>query len=69
MQSAGVPAGVFQVLFGDAAMVSDEMMSSTLCRKISFTGSTRVGRLLIEAAATTIKPLCLELGGLAPVRL
>jgi succinate-semialdehyde dehydrogenase/glutarate-semialdehyde dehydrogenase len=67
MQSAGVPAGVFQVLFGDAAMVSDEMMSSTLCRKISFTGSTRVGRLLIEAAATTIKPLCLELGGLAPV--
>jgi succinate-semialdehyde dehydrogenase/glutarate-semialdehyde dehydrogenase len=67
MQSAGVPAGVFQVLFGDAAMISNEMMSSTLCRKISFTGSTRVGRLLIEAAARTIKPLCLELGGLAPV--
>jgi succinate-semialdehyde dehydrogenase / glutarate-semialdehyde dehydrogenase len=67
MQSAGVPAGVFQVLLGDAPMISGEFMRNPLCRKVSFTGSTHVGRLLIREAAQTIKPLCLELGGLAPV--
>ena len=48
-------------------MISAELMSSPICRKISFTGSTQVGRLLIREAAQNIKPLCLELGGLAPV--
>jgi succinate-semialdehyde dehydrogenase / glutarate-semialdehyde dehydrogenase len=48
-------------------MIADEFLSNPICRKISFTGSTRVGQLLIEGAAKTIKPLCLELGGLAPV--
>jgi len=67
MQAAGVPPGVFQLVIGDAAMISQTLLSSPICRKISFTGSTRVGRLLIQGAAETIKPLCLELGGLAPV--
>ena len=67
MEAAGVPAGVFQLVIGNAAMISAEMLSSEICRKISFTGSTSVGRQLIHGAAETIKPLCLELGGLAPV--
>ena len=67
MESAGVPAGVFQLAIGDAAQLSDEFLSNPICRKISFTGSTRVGQSLIERAAKTIKPLSLELGGLAPV--
>lgn len=67
MQAAGVPTGVFQTVMGDAAMISQAFISSPICRKISFTGSTRVGRLLIQSAAETVKPLSLELGGLAPV--
>jgi succinate-semialdehyde dehydrogenase / glutarate-semialdehyde dehydrogenase len=67
MQAAGVPAGVFQLVIGDASMISQSFLASPICRKVSFTGSTRVGRLLIQGAAETIKPLCLELGGLAPV--
>jgi succinate-semialdehyde dehydrogenase/glutarate-semialdehyde dehydrogenase len=67
MEAGGVPSGVFQLVIGDAAMVSERLLSSPVCRKVSFTGSTRVGRLLIRGAAETIKPLCLELGGLAPV--
>jgi len=67
MQAAGVPAGVFQLVIGNAAMISEEFLTNDICRKISFTGSTRVGQELIRGAAATIKPLCLELGGLASV--
>jgi succinate-semialdehyde dehydrogenase/glutarate-semialdehyde dehydrogenase len=67
MQAAGVPAGVFQLVIGNAAALSDEFLENPICRKISFTGSTAVGISLIERAAKTIKPLCLELGGLAPL--
>ncbi|HEX5284138.1 MAG TPA: NAD-dependent succinate-semialdehyde dehydrogenase [Bryocella sp.] len=67
MEAAGVPPGVFQLVIGNAAMISQTLLSSSICRKVSFTGSTQVGRLLIQGAAETIKPLCLELGGLAPV--
>ena len=67
METVGIPAGVFQMVLCDAAMFSNELISNPICRKITFTGSTRVGKLLIHAAAETIKPLCLELGGLAPV--
>src|SRR5581483_1288586 len=67
MEAAGIPPGVFQLVIGNAAMISETLLSSPICRKISFTGSTQVGRLLIRSAAETIKPLCLELGGLAPV--
>jgi succinate-semialdehyde dehydrogenase/glutarate-semialdehyde dehydrogenase len=58
---------VFQLAIGNAVMISEEFLSNEICRKISFTGSTRVGQELIRGAAKTIKPLCLELGGLAPV--
>lgn len=67
MEAAGVPAGVFQLAIGNAVMIAEEFLSNDICRKISFTGSTRVGQELIRGAANTIKPLCLELGGLAPV--
>ncbi|HEV2576659.1 MAG TPA: NAD-dependent succinate-semialdehyde dehydrogenase [Acidobacteriaceae bacterium] len=67
METAGIPRGVFQLVIGNAAMISENLLSSPVCRKVSFTGSTQVGRLLIRNAAETIKPLCLELGGLAPV--
>jgi succinate-semialdehyde dehydrogenase/glutarate-semialdehyde dehydrogenase len=67
VEAAGVPPGVFQLVIGDAASISAEFLSNPICRKISFTGSTRVGQKLIHGAAANIKPLCLELGGLAPV--
>ena len=67
MEAAGIPGGVFQLAIGNAVMISEEFLSNEICRKISFTGSTRVGQELIRGAAKTIKPLCLELGGLAPV--
>lgn len=67
VEAAGVPAGVFQLAIGNAAMISEEFLTNPICRKISFTGSTKVGQELIRGAATAIKPLSLELGGLAPV--
>ncbi|MBI1765091.1 MAG: NAD-dependent succinate-semialdehyde dehydrogenase [Acidobacteria bacterium] len=64
---AKLPAGVFQVVLGDAPEIGQEFLAHPLCRKVTFTGSTAVGRLLIAGAAHTIKPLALELGGHAPV--
>ena len=63
---AGLPAGVFQVVVGRATDVAAEMLENPLCRKITFTGSTDVGRELIRGAAASVKPLSLELGGHAP---
>ena len=67
VHDAGLPPGVFQVVVGPSAAFGDEFLSNPLCRKITFTGSTEVGRVLIQGAAATIKPLSLELGGHAPV--
>lgn len=67
IEAAGVPAGVFQLAIGNAGMISEEFLTNPICRKISFTGSTKVGQELIRGAAAAIKPLSLELGGLAPV--
>jgi len=67
MEAAGVPAGVFQLVVGSATMIAEEFLTNDICRKISFTGSTRVGQELIRGAAKSIKPLCLELGGHAPL--
>jgi succinate-semialdehyde dehydrogenase/glutarate-semialdehyde dehydrogenase len=61
-----VPAGVFSVVTGDAKAIGGEMTSNPIVRKLSFTGSTPVGRLLMEQCAPTIKKLSLELGGNAP---
>ncbi len=65
--AAGVPAGVFQVVLGKASQIAAEMLENPICRKISFTGSTPVGKRLIEGAAQTCTKLSLELGGNAPV--
>ena len=63
---AGIPAGVFNVVTGDARTVGAELTSNPLVRKITFTGSTEVGRILIAQSAQTIKKLSMELGGNAP---
>jgi succinate-semialdehyde dehydrogenase/glutarate-semialdehyde dehydrogenase len=65
--AAGLPKGAFQVVLGDAPGFGQEFLQNPLCRKVTFTGSTEVGRLLIAGAANTVKPLSLELGGNAPV--
>ena len=67
MHAAGVPPGVFQVIVGPSSAFGEELLSNPLCRKITFTGSTEVGRVLIRGAAASVKPLSLELGGHAPV--
>lgn len=65
-ERAGIPAGIFSVVTGDARAIGAEMTSNPLVRKLSFTGSTQIGRLLMEQCAPTIKKLSLELGGNAP---
>ena len=67
VHDAGLPAGVFQVIVGPSSAFGDELLTNPICRKITFTGSTEVGRVLIKGAAATVKPLSLELGGHAPV--
>jgi succinate-semialdehyde dehydrogenase/glutarate-semialdehyde dehydrogenase len=67
VEVAQLPKGVFQLVAGKAADIAAEFLANPLCRKITFTGSTEVGRTLIAGAAATIKPLSLELGGNAPV--
>jgi succinate-semialdehyde dehydrogenase/glutarate-semialdehyde dehydrogenase len=63
---AGFPAGVINVLTGDPVAIGGELTASPVVRKLSFTGSTEVGRLLMAQSAPTIKKLSLELGGNAP---
>ncbi len=65
-ERAGIPAGVFSVVTGSAREIGAEMTSSPIVRKLTFTGSTGVGRLLMAQSAPTIKKLSLELGGNAP---
>ncbi len=63
---AGIPAGVVNLVSGDAVAIGKTLMESSKVRKISFTGSTKVGKLLMAQAAPTLKKLSLELGGNAP---
>lgn len=65
--AAGIPDGVVNLLFGDSAMISETLIAHEGIRKVSFTGSARVGRVIAEAAGRVGKPLMLELGGHAPV--
>lgn len=65
-QRAGVPGGVFSVLTGSAKAIGDELCANPIIRKLSFTGSTEIGRELMANCAPTIKKLSLELGGNAP---
>ena len=65
-ERAGLPKGVFSVLTGDSKAIGLEITSNPIVRKVSFTGSTQVGRILMQQCAPTIKKLSLELGGNAP---
>jgi succinate-semialdehyde dehydrogenase/glutarate-semialdehyde dehydrogenase len=65
-EEAGVPSGVLQVLTGDARQIGAVLCESPVVAKLSFTGSTEVGRILMRQCADTIKKLSLELGGNAP---
>jgi succinate-semialdehyde dehydrogenase/glutarate-semialdehyde dehydrogenase len=64
---AGLPAGVFSVLPGKASIVGNELATNPIVRKLTFTGSTEVGKQLMASCAGTIKKVSLELGGNAPL--
>ncbi len=65
-ERAGIPAGVLSVVTGSASAIGGEMSSNPLVRKLTFTGSTEVGRVLMAQTASTIKKVSMELGGNAP---
>lgn len=65
-EKAGIPPGVFNIVSGDAVAIGGALTESEVVRKLSFTGSTRVGKLLAKQSADTLKKLSLELGGNAP---
>jgi len=65
-EQVGIPEGVVNILTGDAAAIGGELTANPLVRKITFTGSTRVGKLLYGQSADTMKRLSMELGGNAP---
>jgi succinate-semialdehyde dehydrogenase/glutarate-semialdehyde dehydrogenase len=65
-ERAGIPAGVFGVVTGDPQQIGGEMTSNPIVAKVTFTGSTAVGKKLMAQCATTVKKISLELGGNAP---
>src|SRR5688572_7253929 len=65
-ERAGIPKGVLNVVTGSAADIGGELTSNPAVRKLSFTGSTEIGKLLMAQCASTVKKLSLELGGNAP---
>jgi succinate-semialdehyde dehydrogenase/glutarate-semialdehyde dehydrogenase len=65
-EQAGIPPGIFNVITGDAVAIGAELTGSAEVRKLSFTGSTAIGKLLMAQCASTLKKVSLELGGNAP---
>jgi succinate-semialdehyde dehydrogenase/glutarate-semialdehyde dehydrogenase len=65
-EQAGIPAGVVNIVTGSAAEIGAEITSNPLVRKITFTGSTEIGKQLIRESASTVKKVSMELGGNAP---
>jgi len=65
-ERAGVPSGVLNVITGKATEIGTELATNPLVRKLSFTGSTEIGKLLMSQCSSTVKKLSLELGGNAP---
>ena len=65
-ERAGVPKGVINVLNGSARVIGGELTSNPIVRKLTFTGSTEVGKILLEQCAATVKKVSMELGGNAP---
>jgi succinate-semialdehyde dehydrogenase/glutarate-semialdehyde dehydrogenase len=66
VEKAGFPAGVVNIVTGNSQPISDEIFENPIVRKVSFTGSTEVGKLLVKKSADQLKRLSLELGGHAP---
>lgn len=64
---AGLPAGVFNIVTGDAAPIAETYCADTRVRAVSFTGSTEIGRIVARNAAATVKRVVMELGGHAPL--
>lgn len=67
LEEAGLPAGILNLVNGEPHPIGQVMLNDPRCRKISFTGSTRVGKLLMDGASRTVTRLALEMGGNAPV--
>lgn len=65
-ERAGIPSGLFNVITGNAVEIGGALTKSKVVKKISFTGSTAIGKLLMEQSASTVKKMSLELGGNAP---
>jgi succinate-semialdehyde dehydrogenase/glutarate-semialdehyde dehydrogenase len=65
-ERAGIPKGVFNVVTGSASEIGGEMTSNPIVRKVTFTGSTDIGKKLMQQSASTVKKMGLELGGNAP---
>jgi succinate-semialdehyde dehydrogenase/glutarate-semialdehyde dehydrogenase len=65
-ERAGIPRGVFNVVTGSASEIGGEMTSNPIVRKVTFTGSTDIGKKLMQQSASTVKKMGLELGGNAP---
>lgn len=63
---AGIPAGVINIVTGSASVVGGELTASPTVRKLSFTGSTEIGKVLLRQCADTVKKVSMELGGNAP---
>jgi succinate-semialdehyde dehydrogenase/glutarate-semialdehyde dehydrogenase len=66
MIEAGLPAGVANLVIGPAQEIGDEFLENPICRKLSFTGSTEVGKMLMKGCADQMKRVSMELGGHAP---
>ena len=65
-EEVGIPAGVVNIVTGSASEIGKELTTHPLVKKITFTGSTEVGKMLIEQSASTVKKVSMELGGNAP---
>lgn len=65
-EEAGIPAGVVNIVTGAAGEIGDEICANPIVKKLTFTGSTEVGKVLIEKSAATVKKVSMELGGNAP---
>jgi len=65
-ERAGIPAGVFNVVCGASGAIGNELTGNPTVRKVTFTGSTEIGKLLIQQCAATVKKVAMELGGNAP---
>src|SRR6185312_4095822 len=65
-EEVGIPKGVVNIITGSAGEIGDEICANPIVKKITFTGSTEVGKMLIEKSASTVKKVSMELGGNAP---